>query len=731
MSNLKCQHEGCCSNATRYIPENQLYLCDYDQRIQYPNLDVTHLVDPSVIEMTIKIIDHCCKDLMAFTIKQNKGRAFDKYEALSKRVKAELDYLAEQLEKALDTGDLFIFSSILHEAGEIRNRLQSDPLYLDFAIAKAWSYSAAVAQSKELRSSEVVEMELKKKYELTFEKLKIQTRKTQRSHQQEISDLDAQLEAERATSSNLRQEIEKLQDTQTRELKELSQRAQDRVSELSNFIGELQQKAQILEQTVVELKGQIAVLGSELETEQTNYQDLQQEVNLLKEGHQQEVEKLKKSSEDKVNELKGFIKGLQNNTQDLKQIINEREKEVSALKDTDQKKGSNILALNGKISEEREVFKKLQTEYDDLVEQLNQKEEEIKDTKKKLNDEQNSYRQDTQKLKDDHTQSMVQLRKAKDTEIKALSDASEAKIEDLKKTLQNRQKNDSNKIKDLQNNVKTLKNSLAQTKKENNKLAEEVKAISSDYERMEQSLISKLSISDYSDFSLLYNTKILSTNTDKNRQFGPKSELDLELNNPKHMQFLKSLTQRIPELDSFNLFKIPVKSQEVKTFLANYFPSKVKVCHFNVGSELSSSLSFYWKELEEMEKRVTDQMYIHKFELSESELVDLLSANKNKPVFGLRYCKLPLYSSPNFKGKLKGSTMDGLCLMGCFKNSYASWTKSGSQFKNLMFGLSKEQDFRKNLQWISLDDCCIEERQIKQILKATGFGHLQICKYSG
>ncbi|CAI2378349.1 unnamed protein product [Moneuplotes crassus] len=283
-----------------------------------------------------------------------------------------------------------------------------------------------------------------------------------------------------------------------------------------------------------------------------------------------------------------------------------------------------------------------------------------------------------------------------------------------------------------QQEISSLKSELEQKIKflekaeiENKNLTEEVKKTKSDFGMMKQSLISSLNLSEHSDFSLL--NKII---TGENKQVGSDASLEYKLCNPKHMELIKSLNRRMPDIDILNLANIPVECQEVKIFMGNCFPSKVRSFHFNSDSCLSCSLGFYLDELMEVSQRVTGHLYIYQFEVSQDQLVALFAANRHTECFGFTQCKLDLSSVPDFRGSLAGSTMKGLDLNGCRDFLGGDWGDHGMKFENLIAGLAQEEDFRENLEEIYMSECAMEEDLVEKILSDHGFGHVKIEEYS-
>mmetsp|Transcript_12499 Transcript_12499/g.12541 ORF Transcript_12499/g.12541 Transcript_12499/m.12541 type:complete len:226 (+) Transcript_12499:136-813(+) len=152
--------------------------------------------------------------------------------------------------------------------------------------------------------------------------------------------------------------------------------------------------------------------------------------------------------------------------------------------------------------------------------------------------------------------------------------------------------------------------------------------------------------------------------TGRDIQFDPETILELDLSDPKHLKFLSSLDHKMPDLGGLTLSKIPEGNEDVKTFLQTGFPSEVREFTYNYSSSQISCLDLYVEELAAVSQRVKEVLYVYGFEVSESNLVTLLAANKHKAWFGFPDCKLSLSSVPDFGGKLEGSTLKGFGLSG-------------------------------------------------------------------
>ncbi|CAI2386264.1 unnamed protein product [Moneuplotes crassus] len=284
--------------------------------------------------------------------------------------------------------------------------------------------------------------------------------------------------------------------------------------------------------------------------------------------------------------------------------------------------------------------------------------------------------------------------------------------------------------------LRILTGSCGQGSEQQDKLLEELKQKDFTIETLEEEnkklhlkieeLKSNLNSQDQRSYFFQEITAHCKNISGENIQFSPETRLKLELSNPKHMEFLTSLEHRMPELARLSLDDIPVDSEEVKTFLATRFPFEVSVLDFNHSSPLSSSLSLYMEELSAVSQRVRNTLFIKNFEVSQPQLITLLSSYKSISFFGFIFCRLSLSSVPDFGGRLEGSTLKRLYLSYCGGSAYGDWATNESHFGNLFEGLSKEQDFKNNLKEIWMSDYGMERKTVEETLAKHGFGHVGI-----
>ncbi|CAI2360400.1 unnamed protein product [Moneuplotes crassus] len=273
----------------------------------------------------------------------------------------------------------------------------------------------------------------------------------------------------------------------------------------------------------------------------------------------------------------------------------------------------------------------------------------------------------------------------------------------------------------LQEEIKKKDLAIENLEEENKTLYQEIEQLKQRHDRGIQDEV----LLSYSDFNLHYKNI-----TREALELNPESRLTLSLNDPNHLACLVDLPTKMPDIDKLDLKKIPGDSQEIKSFLRNKFPNKVRVLNFNWQSEINPSMDFYMRELVTISKNVLKQFFIYKFEISQPNLIMLLSVCKKKTWIGFITCKLKLASVPNFGGRLSGSTIYGIDLNSCGKSEYGDWENNQMHFDNLMNGLSQENDLKNSLKKIKMTKCGLEADQVTSILLKYGFRDDTISSYS-
>lgn len=119
---------------------------------------------------------------------------------------------------------------------------------------------------------------------------------------------------------------------------------------------------------------------------------------------------------------------------------------------------------------------------------------------------------------------------------------------------------------------------------------------------------------------------------------------------------------------------------------------------------------------------VTEEIKLYKFRVSNDEISQLFQKCKSKRIFSLIDCYLELDSVPIFEDFLAGSRIEVFSLSGWGKKEYWDWWNHLGHFNNLIEGLSKCQDFVKNLQEIVLTMWSMEKDDVLDKLEQHEFG---------
>ncbi|CAI2368343.1 unnamed protein product [Moneuplotes crassus] len=165
----KCQHKGCREASACYLSEKNLYLCQYHRFTRYPNEDSVPLVDDVIIETDLKAIEICRKDFLAYTQMLNEGRIPPDEDDLSTTVRVEFQHISDELKEAQETRKYYKSYELLDKTLKIKNVLQKDSLYVEHLVTRAWNQSLSTVKDESLKSSELVQMELKEKYDAIFD----------------------------------------------------------------------------------------------------------------------------------------------------------------------------------------------------------------------------------------------------------------------------------------------------------------------------------------------------------------------------------------------------------------------------------------------------------------------------------------------------------------------------------------------------------------------------------
>ncbi|CAI2369795.1 unnamed protein product [Moneuplotes crassus] len=230
----------------------------------------------------------------------------------------------------------------------------------------------------------------------------------------------------------------------------------------------------------------------------------------------------------------------------------------------------------------------------------------------------------------------------------------------------------------------------------------------------------------YQDLTKLYEEVTNTSPVGCEEGFTSKSEFFLRFDSPEILPFLKAISKRLPELDALRICEFPTEEAEsMNMFFKKYFPKTVREFWFNYQGDTSPITPFI-SELGQVSARVTKILWYCQFEINQDELVTLFSQNKSIEQFGLTRCNLDLTSVPNLTKALVGSTIKTLILSDSGDCNYGDWDENPTHFENLIEGLGKCPDFKKNLEEIAMCGNSLSESHCEDVLKKHGFDNVKI-----
>ncbi|CAI2387051.1 unnamed protein product [Moneuplotes crassus] len=204
---------------------------------------------------------------------------------------------------------------------------------------------------------------------------------------------------------------------------------------------------------------------------------------------------------------------------------------------------------------------------------------------------------------------------------------------------------------------------------------------------------------------------------------GKDMEILLYLNylNKEELRFLENLKKKIPDLKCLKIANCEYEDlKTVNSFLKSYFPDKVGSFYFNDESSLSP-IEECMEELIKISSKVSEDLFLYNFSMSQEQLETLISLNKNKRKLGFIRCKIKIFSVPDFGDSLEGSTLELLDLTGCGHENLSDWEDNDTHFENLVKGLAQSEDMKKNLENISVENCELPQEEPIKIFKKYKF----------
>ncbi|CAI2375947.1 unnamed protein product [Moneuplotes crassus] len=204
---------------------------------------------------------------------------------------------------------------------------------------------------------------------------------------------------------------------------------------------------------------------------------------------------------------------------------------------------------------------------------------------------------------------------------------------------------------------------------------------------------------------------------------------DLMINNNRQssrklLKSLKSLT-----IDTIKVINASPKNKRIlKNFLQNSFPRRVK--DFTLLNQNKDSLlnEKYLRGVSNISHQITTNVTFTNFKISQSSLMRILSACRDKEEILFYSCHISVEKVPEFGHSLDGSTIK---TMNFCNSQIVAFFKQEMDFcslLNLIKGLSKSEDFRKSLSRILFSEN-IDKDKLEKILQELGFSKTYVIVY--
>ncbi|CAI2361238.1 unnamed protein product [Moneuplotes crassus] len=410
---------------------------------------------------------------------------------------------------------------------------------------------------------------------------------------------------------------------------------------------------------------------------------------------------------------------------EVKNKLTKKKQKIRQLKKDLEEKTNKINQLEDKLEENEKSIKKLKgrkNKYKDTIsEREAQCELELKECK-------NSYKQKLEQCKERHEQ-----------EIKTCKKDHKAKIKDLKKHIQKdletTEQNYIEETKRLQHNCDVLEEESKAKDARMSDLIQEYKVAVTKlrYARGEKEFIKCMferQIKQYSIRELNFLSSQVNRQKFASSQYNvvPKvdlkledSQLSLALKNKRHWYLFKQLNKRLPNLIRLDIDSIlSPQIGQVHNFLIKFFPKEVDKFYFHHNSELIPVDEFS-NGLVMISEKVTKELNIYNFEISEDYLIRLLYLNRMKEELGFIDCKLSLTDILQIDNILNECKISQLYLAGCGNASLGDWANNLSEFENFVSWISKSAAFKKSLKKICMRDCGLSNDEIEDIFQKYGF----------
>ncbi|CAI2379384.1 unnamed protein product [Moneuplotes crassus] len=190
-----------------------------------------------------------------------------------------------------------------------------------------------------------------------------------------------------------------------------------------------------------------------------------------------------------------------------------------------------------------------------------------------------------------------------------------------------------------------------------------------------------------------------------------QNKITVKLNIKKNIKILSFIKKRPCEFEIFE-FKIHDPEHAVaNNFLANYFPENCGYFKLSGVACPFLRINYYFDSIINLSSRVTQELYILRWRLSQHQMVTLFKEFKHVRSLLIIVCSIDLESVPEFGDSLEGSNIKELVLGG---NIYP---ENGYGVEHLIEGLSQSNGFLQNLDTINLYKSKIDQEYVKEKTK--------------
>ena len=135
------------------------------------------------------------------------------------------------------------------------------------------------------------------------------------------------------------------------------------------------------------------------------------------------------------------------------------------------------------------------------------------------------------------------------------------------------------------------------------------------------------------------------------------SALEFAMNNAKSKSFLEDLNTSkalIPQIKRIAITRLKDSDSNLNLFLSNWVPQNltylyISCYNFSIDTRKPTKMNFYLNSLTTCLKKVTKEIFLHVFEMDESDLEAVVKASCNSERLVLYWCDLKWSRPMNFK----------------------------------------------------------------------------------